>query len=141
MKNNLPMALKAKNVRTLAAPGRPGVYLLGTYEKRNRMFSINYVGRSDTCVRKRLLRHQKIRTNEYVKLMFCRDSREAYFMEAYVWHMLQYEHWSLNKIHPAAPSTSNLVCPYCAFGNEIRSLLRRKGITRQERREKALVSL
>ena len=87
----------------------PGTYALG--HSANGKFYIDYVGRSDSDVKKRL--HDHIGENSKFKYEYYASSKEAFEKECYLYHEFQP---SRNKIHPAQPADSDLQCMICGLG-------------------------
>lgn len=102
-------------VRLLIPPAVIGVYLLGEPDSAGR-FVFQYVGRSDTDLRRRLLRHCSAARALFFRHVVCPDSLNAFRLECYFWHAAQDEHAISNQIHPAAPCGIQLSCPYCSIG-------------------------
>ena len=87
----------------------PGAYALGRLA--NGKFYIDYVGRSDSDVRKRL--HDHIGENSEFKYKYYASSEEAFDKECYLYHEFQPPR---NKIHPAQPADSDWQCMSCGLG-------------------------
>ncbi|MDU2106215.1 hypothetical protein [Clostridium sp.] len=102
-------------IKEVVLSNRPGVYVLGDNENG---FVYRYVGRSDTCIRTRLLTHNYLYKYEYFIFRYVDNPKEAYYYESKWWHDCANMGIN-NKIHPDAPSGSRLVCPYCSFANNI----------------------
>lgn len=79
--------------------GCPGAYALG--HQQHGRFSFDNVGRSDSCVRSRLLTHNHLWQFEYFIFKLARDEKAAYELECELWHMFSGQ--PRNMIHPAAP--------------------------------------
>lgn len=88
-------------------PGVTGSYLL--YHGVTPL----YVGRSDTCLRRRLMEHPLRRIASHVAWEPTTSVDRAFLIEAFWFHELEVGPYHLNLIHPARPSTSHRVCPYC----------------------------
>jgi hypothetical protein len=96
-----------------------GVYWLG--KKKKGSFDIRYVGRSDSCVKTRLMQH--IETDKFTHFSFksTKTIYEAFRLECMEWH-LRADH-TYNKIHPDSPRHLPYVCPYCmAPANDFKNL-------------------
>jgi hypothetical protein len=71
-----------------------------------------YVGRSDACLRRRLLRHPLRGRATHFTATVTDTPRAAYLLECYWWHRYQADAVPLlNLIHPAA--TGGAACPFC----------------------------
>lgn len=84
-----------------------------------------YVGRSDTCLHRRLYHHplQGIATHFIVTPT--RNPDQAYATEAHWYHRhLRAGHPLLNRIHPACPAGTALRCPFCRESALERALIR-----------------
>ena len=104
----LPEAIKA-----FIEPGRSGVYVLGVVDNG---FCYKYVGRSDICLRTRLLEHEYLYRFPYFIFKYAGTPEEAFVLESKWWHDCNTQNIRLyNRIHPDAPSHSTLSCPYCQF--------------------------
>ncbi len=83
-----------------------------------------YVGRSDSCLAGRLLRHEYLDDATHIFWEVCRDPVRAFHYEAF-W----YDHAGgpltlRNRIHPARPVGHHGPCPFCSIETEdLRSLL------------------
>ncbi|MEU5610796.1 hypothetical protein AB0H03_19030 [Streptomyces sparsogenes] len=99
-------------VRTQVEPKTVGTYLLlGHVRGAIRPL---YVGRSDTCLHRRLYHHplQGIATHFIVTPT--RTPDQAYATEAHWYHRhLSAGHSLLNRIHPASPAGTARCCPFC----------------------------
>ena len=75
-----------------------------------------YAGRSDNCLRSRLLRHPLAKQASHVLWEACRTAYHAYCMEAFWFHKLRSRPQFRNRLHPARPaSLTSVSCPFCAF--------------------------
>lgn len=72
-----------------------------------------YVGRSDTDLLRRLVTHPYQGIGTHFQFNIHENSEQAFIVECSLFHMYEYGHTLLNKIHPAAPSHSTLRCPFC----------------------------
>ncbi|MFJ7421427.1 hypothetical protein ACIQXD_22830 [Streptomyces uncialis] len=119
------MALRfTRAVVNLQIPvGTIGAYLLLQYEQQQA--APLYVGRSDTCLRQRLIRHPlRSRATHFIAAP-TRDSHYAYAIESYWYHRyLSTSATIANLIHPASPAGTGRRCPYC-HETEIERALRR----------------
>lgn len=114
--------LRPDVVREVVEKGRPGVYILGEYERGR--FVIRYVGRSDRCLRTRLLTHNHLYECSYFIFRYASSPAEGFQMECKWWH--DYVSWPgelLNKRHPGTPPGRNLSCPYCHFAKGMKGVL------------------
>jgi hypothetical protein len=102
-----------KVVRSEVEAERPGSYVLGNDQDG---FEVGYVGRSDTCLRSRLLTHNRLYEFEYFLFRYASTPLDAFYQECEFWHAC-HDHNLTNAIHPAAPQGSRIGCPYCDFGN------------------------
>ncbi len=64
-------------IRGVVRAGQPGAYLLG--------YSDMYVGRSDTCLRTRLIAHELMYEVEYVACCFTPDVRRSFLQKCEFW--------------------------------------------------------
>jgi hypothetical protein len=103
-------------IRALIPPAVLGVYLLGEPSSAGR-FVFQYVGRSDTDLRRRLLQHCSAASALFFRHVLCIDRLTAFRMECYFWHAAEGEHTVANLIHPAAPRGTDVSCPYCFLGD------------------------
>jgi hypothetical protein len=96
-------------LRALIPDGVVGTYLL------LREGAPVYVGRSDTCLRRRLASHNHIGRATHVSWEVCRSATNAYVTEAHWFHRLAEVpgHHPLNSVHPALPAGSAMACPFC----------------------------
>jgi hypothetical protein len=92
-------------VRALVPAQRVGSYLLYSPAEPS------YVGRSDVCLRRRLLRHAYDRRAEYFAFDTHWSQVHAYTMECAVFHALRPQ--LSNLIHPDAPNHLEIHCPFC----------------------------
>lgn len=103
-------------VRRFVVHERPGAYLLGALSGSD--FTVGYVGRSDRCVRDRLLRHELLGEFDVFAVRYARTANEAFSLECAFWHTLADRGHALqNVLHPAVPRNSRVTCPYCRFAN------------------------
>lgn len=102
-------------IREVVKPAHSGVYVLGN-EKDG--FQYGYVGRSDTCLKSRLLAHNHLYEYDYFIFTYTRSSQHAFFIESEWFHNCKKSGIG-NLIHPASPQGSGLECPYCHFASHI----------------------
>src|SRR5437870_9317814 len=65
------------DIRGVVRAGQPGAYLLG--------YGDVYVGRSDTCLRTRLIAHELMYEVEYFACCFTPDVRRSFLQECEFW--------------------------------------------------------
>jgi len=94
-------------VRAFIPVGRPGVYML------LRGIAPFYVGRSDNCVRTRLVGHPLLPMATHVTWEPCVNPLHAYRLESAWFHALQVSAQLANQIHPARPAGEDKNCPFC----------------------------
>ncbi len=104
-------------IRGVVSPGRSGAYLLG-YSDRG-AFRIVYVGRSDSCLRTRLLGHELMYEVEYMVFRYTANVREAFLHECEYWHACADSPELVNRVHPATPRDDPRPCPYCEFARRM----------------------
>jgi hypothetical protein len=115
----IPCLFVPAAIRRTVAPGYPGAYALG--DDRGG-FMAGYVGRSDTCLQTRLLKHNHRYKFEYFIFRYAASIEESYQIECQFWHTSQGQQDLLNIRHPASPLGSNLSCPYCHFARYVTKL-------------------
>lgn len=98
-------ALRPAMVRTLVPPNLPGHYVLFGAD------GVWYVGRSDTCLRRRLLRHAYRRRALYFQFDVHTCVVNAWIAECSYFHAFRDR--LDNVIHPGPPVLSDLRCPFC----------------------------
>jgi len=88
--------------------GVPGSYLL--LDRTGRPL---YVGRSDQCLRQRLLSHPLRARATHFTTAVADNPRGAFLLECYWWHRYRRDGLELlNKIHPATYE-ARATCPFC----------------------------
>jgi hypothetical protein len=92
-----PLFYETEVVRRIVPAGAPGVYVL--IRRGGQRLSPVYVGRSDRCLRSRLLRHP-YREPEYFAFAVCRSPLVAYLAERRAYWWLRPV---LNEAFPALP--------------------------------------
>ena len=108
--------LDIANVQNMVPQGKPGTYYLG--EILEDKFYVLYVGRSDTCLKTRLLQHVKSGEFNYFRFRTCKTKKNAYKNECYAFH----SHINTkNKVHPAHNGSCN--CPICSCVDEFQTAL------------------
>ena len=78
-----------------------------------------YVGRSDRCLRTRLVGHPLLETATHFFVIPCSCEEDAYRWESAMFHWLQNKGVSLNQIHPARPESLVGSCPFCGHGDAV----------------------
>lgn len=121
MKGTRAWQLSPWAVRVLIPPAVIGAYLLGEPSLAGR-FVFQYVGRSDTDLRRRLLEHWKLGTALYFRAIPCRDAAEAFKTECFLWHALKDDLPLRNVLHPDSPNGRESHCPYCVAADQSGSL-------------------
>jgi hypothetical protein len=92
--------------RALIPESRIGSYVLIDGDKPV------YVGRSDTCLRRRLLQHANRQRAEYFAYNIHHTRIQAYTMECALYHALIPE--IRNLIHPDSPDQTAVRCSFCS---------------------------
>lgn len=103
----LALPFQRRMIRQVIPPGTTGVYLL-----LNGKDPV-YVGRSDTCLRRRLVGHPLLERLTHVAFEACGSPCRAFYLEAFWFHELMGLPTTLNLIHPARPAASDRPCPFC----------------------------
>lgn len=85
-----------------------------------------YVGRSDYDVQERLAHHEQGSVLSYFRVRLCKTPAEAFSLECQYWHALLDQDRLINRLHPDAPSRSDLLCPYCSAANEFDRLANKR---------------
>lgn len=111
----VPRLLLPEVVKQVVVPACPGAYALGHAGPDG--FLVGYVGRSDTCLRSRLLSHNYLWHFEYFLFRYAANSEAAFHLECEFWHA--YRKQLCNVIHPAVPTGSNASCRYCGFAEAV----------------------
>jgi hypothetical protein len=99
-------ALKPWLIRALIPAHVIGAYVLWSPE------APVYVGRSDTCLRRRLLEHSQNWPHSYFTYDVAFSTHDAYSMECSLFHALDR---TANIAHPQRPQSGQPSCPFC-FG-------------------------
>ncbi|QES42906.1 hypothetical protein DEJ49_19650 [Streptomyces venezuelae] len=102
----IPVRLSPSLVRTLIPPQRIGTYVLYSEDGHP-----TYVGRSDTDIRRRLLRHCSDRRADYFTYDVHHSAASAYMVECALFHLLTPD--ASNRIHPARPEGHPIPCTFC----------------------------
>ena len=104
--------LNRTNIANAVERKHIGNYWLGKYLP-NEIFQATYVGRSDTCLQRRLIKYVKDEQYDAFVLRVAISVREAYEIECREWHMIS--RGLNNEIHPRSPRHLPYSCPYCDF--------------------------
>ena len=107
----------AKSINNVVTSVSAGNYALG-YLNKNNEFVVQYVGRSDSDVRERLLQHIGEKYEAF-KFSYATSPKAAFEKECKNYHDFGGEEGKLNnKIHPDIPNDSeSCKCPYCKDSN------------------------
>lgn len=110
MRTNLdgPYRLTYDAICAALPEATPGVFALG-YNGRGDVFYINYVGRSDSDVRKSLL--DLIGSDLAFKYGLSSSAEEAFIRECELFHALRPPG---NRVHPVRAASTNWACPSCS---------------------------
>ena len=108
--------LNTVNVQNMVSEGKAGTYYLG--EILENKFYVLYVGRSDGCLRTRLLQHAKTGEFNYFRFRVSRTKKNAYKRECYAFHLHKN---TKNKVHPAHNGSCS--CPICSCVDEFQTAL------------------
>lgn len=100
------LRLKPWLVRALIPPRMIGTYVLYTASGVPR-----YIGRSDTDIRRRLLRHSSEQSGDYFTFDIHNSPANAFDMECALFHALAPS--LLNRIHPDRPNFHRTGCAFC----------------------------
>jgi len=94
-------------IRVLIPEAYIGTYSLFKHEKAE----LIYVGRSDTCLQKRLLQHAYVGRADYFRYNIQWTPEKAFIAECSAYHVSI--SGTENLIHPARPKGVFLQCPFC----------------------------
>jgi hypothetical protein len=119
---------EASVIASLITRGVRGVYLLLNGDRPI------YVGRSDRCLRLRLMRHGLLPRATHLTWFPCNSAVDAYRFEAGLFHSLLHQPGVVNQIHPVAPAGVPIRCPFCAASTRS-ALLRALNGTWQEQQK------
>ncbi|MFF8591986.1 GIY-YIG nuclease family protein [Streptomyces sp. NPDC015220] len=88
----------------------------------------HYIGRSDTCLRRRLLTHCTTAHGEYFTYDVHPTPELAFAMECSLFHT--YRHGLVNVLHPDRPDYQSPKCPFCwdTLASTLKSRLRTKNL-------------
>ncbi|MGB1585628.1 MAG: hypothetical protein ACPHID_01100 [Thermoplasmatota archaeon] len=103
------MPLTADAVREFVNNRSVGFYRLGRVI--DGQFYIDYFGRSDTNLQRRLLEHVKSGAYSTFEFLETNSIGDAYHMECSEWHLNGQR--TMNKIHPALAEGLPYACPWC----------------------------
>ncbi len=104
--------LDKQTVEKLISVKKPGAYFLCVV-LNNRFYEL-YVGRSDSCLRTRLLQHIGAGIYTHFRFRMCRSKKGAFLNECVGFHT--YKHMA-NQIHPARNDEVEC-CPICRTDEE-----------------------
>ena len=109
---NGPHPLTSNGVAAVVTYKSPGAYALGKMGMDG-VFYISYVGRSDDDVANRLAQQVP---QPYPQFFFgyYSSAKLAYEKECWLYHTFRPGD---NKVHPARPKNSWLICPECGFSS------------------------
>ena len=108
-------------VRSLVPKGLAGVYLLGRAPSVGRFTPI-YVGRSDTCLCTRLVRHELQAVATHFAFELVGNPIRAFTQECSLYHT-HLDGGLRNIIHPDSPAGLGLACPFCShLGGDLAQL-------------------
>ena len=113
MRWNIEHLERALVARSIAAERRIGVYWLG-YWTDDDTFEVRYIGRSLTCLQRRLARHVSNGAYDAFVFRLYDDVEEVWRAECREYHLFM--PGLDNKEHPNSPNHHHLDCPYCRFG-------------------------
>ncbi|MBF0129427.1 MAG: hypothetical protein HQL33_05515 [Alphaproteobacteria bacterium] len=82
-----------------------------------------YVGRSDSCLRRRLLGNPLLQAATHVFWEVCPSALRAFHMEAFWYDRLSPSGALLNKVHPARPWGDVRPCPFCFDSDLVRAAM------------------
>ena len=107
-----PFSLTTAGVGANVTRTSPGAYALGQ-RRDDGIFYIDYVGRSDDDVAKRLQQHTPERYPQF-HFTYCESAKAAFEKECHLYHDFSPPD---NKVHPARPRSAAWKCPRCSvFG-------------------------
>lgn len=106
-------------VRALIPEGLTGTYVLFKDGEAE------YIGRSDSCLRRRLLVHAYRRRAHYFRYEVHNHAVDSFGMECALFHAPPGARLS-NRLHPASPQGSAARCPFCAGAVERARAVRHK---------------
>ena len=83
-----------------------GIYILLIGEK------IIYVGRSDVCLKTRLLKHELLGVASHFAWELSTNAKHGFHLESFLFHKWQHLNL-LNQNHPGKPANCLYSCPFC----------------------------
>ncbi|MEU5858959.1 GIY-YIG nuclease family protein [Nocardiopsis dassonvillei] len=105
MKTRRLLRLRPWVVRAMIPQRHIGTYVLFHHGHEH------YIGRSDTCLRRRLLQHCTTGHAEYFTYDVHTTPEQAFSMECSLYHT--HRHQLINIRHPDQPDHQNTPCPFC----------------------------
>lgn len=109
-------------IRALIPPRKIGTYVLYTAQGEP-----YYIGRSDTDIQRRLLRHCVDRHGEYFTYDAHNTPASAFDVECALFHILA--PWLSNRIHPGRPDFHRIPCAFCLPGQRATRQMRMRAQT------------
>lgn len=106
-------------IRAVVPAGAAGAYVLF------RDGLPTYIGRSATCLQRRLIAHAASARGEYFTFIESRPGIACYHAECELFHAVP-PGLLTNRIHPAKPAELAAMCPYCPPAIELSRQLRTK---------------
>jgi len=106
-----PYDLTTEKINEIVTQTSAGNYALG-YMNDSNAFIVEYVGRSDSNLNERLLKHAG-EGYEKFKYSYAQNSKEAFEKECKNFHDFGGSDKLDNKIHPDRPADKDWKCPYC----------------------------
>lgn len=129
MSNDAPMKVVVGNQARVAFPFTPATIrlhiprnVIGSYLLLDYGCPV-YIGRSDSCLRRRLGAHPLLGAVTHVAWEAASSPERAFLIEAFWFHELRSDDRVLNLAHPARPAGSARNCPYCSSGQGERKAL------------------
>jgi hypothetical protein len=110
-------------IRALIPPRKIGAYVLYTAKG-----SPYYIGRSDTDIQRRLLRHCTDRCGDYFTYDVYTTPAKAFDMECALFHLLAPR--LSNRIHPDRPDFHQTPCAFCRHNQRATRQMRARAQTR-----------
>lgn len=96
-------------IRALIPPCCVGAYQL--FQIQQAFVELMYIGRSDTCLRQRLIYHAYQKKAVFFDFDVVLSPEKAFLVESALFHTARSQ--LTNVIHPARPRWSTLQCPFC----------------------------
>lgn len=106
-----PYKLDAATITKQVSKTSAGAYALGRLE--NQTFYVDYVGRSDTDIVKRLNDHARDAKYPQFKFSYFSSAKAAFEKECALFHDFGGTKTLDNDVHPARPANSGWSCPAC----------------------------